>query len=73
MALVARPVVPIVGNAAVIAERIVERPTVEAEVLRLGLAHRVQQLEAGDVGVALGGDQATCELQQLLLGVRALR
>ena len=69
MARVARPVVPVAGDAAIIAERIVERPAVEAEVLRLGLAHGVQQLEAGDIGVALGGHQRDLRVQQLLLGI----
>ena len=53
----------------VIAERIVQGAAIEAEVLGLGLAHGVQQLEAGDVCVALGGDQRDLRVQQFLLGV----
>ena len=53
----------------VIAERIVKRAAVEAEIIGLGLAHGVQQLEAGDVSVALGGHQRDLRVQQLLLGI----
>ena len=56
-------------DTAIIAERIVKRSAVEPEILRLGLAHRVQQLEAGDIGVALGGHQRDLRVQQLLLGI----
>ena len=52
-----RPVVPIARDIAIIAERIVERPALEPEIVGLGLAHRVKQLEAGDIGVAPRGDQ----------------
>ena len=65
----AGPVAPIVGHSAVIAERIVERPAVEVEVGGVGNAHRVQQLEAGDVSVALRGHQQHLRVEQLLLGV----
>src|SRR6185437_7618554 len=44
MARIAGPVVPVICDVAVVAKRIVERPAVETEVLRLGLTHRVQQL-----------------------------
>ena len=69
MARIARPVVPVAGDVAVIAERIVERPAVEPEILRLGLAHGVQQLEAGDIGVALGRNQRDLRVEQFLLGI----
>ena len=55
--------------AVVIDQRIVERAAVEVQILGLGLAHRVEQLEAGDIGVAPRGDEQHLAVQQLLLGV----
>ena len=52
MARLPRPIAPRARNAAIIAGRIVERSAFEAEVVGLGLAHGVQQLEARDIGVA---------------------
>ena len=46
------PVVPIARNVAIIAQRIIQRPAVEPEHVGLRLAHRVEQLEAGDIGIA---------------------
>ena len=56
----------------VIAERVVERSTVEPEVLRLSLAHGVEQLEAGNVGVAPRAHQRNLAVEQFLLGVQHL-
>ena len=66
---VARPVVPIAGDPAVIAERIVKRPTVQPELLSLRLPHCVQELEAGDIGIAPSRHEQNLRVQQLLLGV----
>ena len=59
----------IAGDAAVIAERIVERAAFEPEIVGLGLAHGVQQLEAGDIGVAPRGHQRDLRIEQFLLGI----
>ena len=69
VARVHRPIVPIVGDAAIVAERVVERTAVEPEVGRFGHAHRVEQGEARDISVVLGADQCDLRAQQLLLGV----
>ena len=58
------------GDVPVIAERIIERPAVEPEILRLRLAHRVEQLEAGDICVALRGHERDLRIQEFLLGVQ---
>ena len=55
--------------ALVIDRRIVERAAVEVQILGLGHAHRVQQLEAGDIGVAPRGDEQHLAVQQFLLGI----
>jgi hypothetical protein len=48
---------------------IIERATVQPEILRLRPAHRVEEGEAGDVSVAAGGDELDLAVQQLLLGI----
>src|SRR5918993_4343024 len=58
------PVVPASGDPAVVAEGVVERPALEPEIVGLGLAHRVQQLGAGDIGVAPGGHERDLCVQQ---------
>ena len=68
-ALSSEPVVPVACDTPVVAERVVERAAVEVEVLGFGLAHRVEQLEAGDIGVAARGDERDLAVEQLLLGV----
>ena len=67
--MLAGPVVPIAGDAAIIAERVVERPAIEAEVGGIGDPHRVEQLEPSDVGVAFGGHQRDLRVEQLLLRI----
>src|SRR6187397_185968 len=55
-----RPVVPVVPAARIaimMDQRIVERSAVEVQILGFGLAHGVEQLEAGDIGVAARGNQ----------------
>ena len=65
----ARPVAPIARDAAIVAERIVERPALKPEILGLGLAHRVEQLEAPDIGLAPRGDEFDLRVEQFLLGI----
>ena len=69
MARIARPVAPVARDPAIIAERVVKRSAFEAEIVGLGLAHRIQQLEARDILVAARGHQRHLRVQQFLLGV----
>ena len=65
----ARPVVPIAGDAAIIAERVVERSALESQIVGFGLAHRIREREAGDIGLAARGHQFDLAVEQFLLGV----
>src|SRR5579872_3330231 len=72
MAGITCPIVPITRDPAIIAQRVVKRSTVKTQILRLGLAHRIEKLETRDIGVALCGDQCDLRVQQFLLGVKDL-
>ena len=69
VARIARPVVPIARDAAVIAQRIVERTATKTEVVGFGLPHGVEQLEARDIGVTPCRNELDLRVEQFLLGI----
>src|SRR3546814_2668727 len=68
---IAIPIPDAVVDAIVIRDWIVEHAAVEPEIARLGLAHRREQREARDIGVAPRGDERDLRIEQFLTIGRA--
>src|SRR3546814_2536011 len=64
------PVPEFALHAPVIDFGVIERAALEPQVARLGLAHRGEHREGGDIGVALRRDELDLRVQIFLLGVQ---
>ncbi|PAV92526.1 hypothetical protein WR25_08458 [Diploscapter pachys] len=69
---IAREVVDPVAHALVVEHRVVQRAALQPQIARLGMAHRRQQREARDIGIAPRAHQRHLTVEQFLLRVQNL-